>query len=69
MRITHFVVKHNDLPKDSKTSNALKHLGYISRVNRTMSGKEAEPKYIVINMDEPYIDEIIAVLKKHKNWG
>lgn len=36
---------------------------------RESEGKEPYPEYIVINTDEPYIQEIIDVLKKHNHWG
>jgi hypothetical protein len=32
-------------------------------------GKPATNKYIVINTDEPYIQEIIDIMKKHGHWG
>ncbi len=31
--------------------------------------KEKDHEYLVINTDEPYIDEVIEVLKKHGHWG
>jgi hypothetical protein len=36
---------------------------------RALNGKEMFNNYIVINTDEPYIDEIIAVMKAHGQWG
>lgn len=35
---------------------------------REYDGKEPHNNYLVINMDEPYTDEVIAILKKHGDW-
>ena len=35
---------------------------------RNDDGKKPFNNYIVINTDEPYIDEIIAVMKRHGHW-
>lgn len=32
---------------------------------RRKDGKSPYNSYIIINVDEPYIDEIVAVMKKH----
>lgn len=50
--------------KDGVTNAANK----IARL-RIIDGKDPVPEYIVINTDEPYIDEIIDVLKRHGHWG
>lgn len=39
------------------------------QASRKADGKEPCPEYIVINTDEPYINEIIDILKKHNAWG
>lgn len=39
------------------------------KAGRLADGKDPSPEYIVINTDEPYIDEIINVLKRHGHWG
>ena len=68
-RITHFVVKIDDVTNNSdETKKALEELSFVSRLNRTIQLKDPEPQYIVINTDEPYIDEIINVMKKHGHW-
>lgn len=36
---------------------------------RKKAGKATDNKYIVINTDEPYIDEVVAILKRHGHWG
>ncbi|WP_203362424.1 hypothetical protein [Bacillus sp. REN10] len=35
---------------------------------RQLDGKKPYNSHIVINTDEPYIDEIIAVMKKHGHF-
>jgi hypothetical protein len=36
---------------------------------RRMDGKTPFNNYVVINLDEPYIDEIIEIMKRHDHWG
>ena len=36
---------------------------------RRKDGKNSFNEYIVINTDEPYINEIIEILKKNGHWG
>ncbi len=36
---------------------------------RKQEGKQPFNSYIVINLDEPYIDEIIEIMKRHGHWG
>lgn len=31
--------------------------------------KQTPNEYLVINIDEPYIEEIVDILKKHGHWG
>lgn len=35
---------------------------------KELEGKK-ENTYLVINTDEPYADEIIEILKRHKHWS
>lgn len=35
---------------------------------REIEGKKPFNSYIVINLDEPYIDEIIEVMKRNGHW-
>lgn len=35
---------------------------------RKADGKDPYPEYIVINMDEPYVPEIIEIMKRHGQW-
>ena len=35
---------------------------------RKAIGKTSDNNYVVINTDEPYIDEIKAIMEKHGHW-
>ena len=70
MKITHTVFKNSDIvaacsPARIKTIELIASDVGNYRFN---TGRVPNPNYIVINMDEPYIDEIIAVLKQHGHW-
>lgn len=43
-------------------------LGKIE-VGRVSDGKKPYNNYVVINLDEPYIDEIVAIMKRNGHWG
>ncbi|MDY7043732.1 hypothetical protein RVS70_05885 [Virgibacillus sp. M23] len=36
---------------------------------RIENGKKPSNSYVVINLDEPYINEVIEILKNHGHWG
>lgn len=36
---------------------------------RYKDGKKPYNNYVVINLDEPYIDEIINIMKRNGHWG
>jgi hypothetical protein len=36
---------------------------------RVKDGKHPFNNYVVINLDEPYIDEIVEIMKRHGHWG
>ena len=36
---------------------------------RIEEGKTPYPKYLVINTEESYADEVIEILKRHDQWG
>jgi hypothetical protein len=67
----HIVIKFEDLKhinsifKIEMLKNDLKDI----RTGRKTEGKEPCPEYIVINTDEPYIQEVIEILKKNSHWG
>lgn len=38
-------------------------------IGRELEGKKPYNNYVVINLDEPYIGEIIDIMKRHGHWG
>lgn len=36
---------------------------------RIADGKKPFNNYLVINLDEPYADEVIEIMKRHGHWG
>lgn len=38
-------------------------------LGRKMSGKPTDNSYVVVNTDEPYVDNIIEIMKKNGHWG
>ncbi len=36
---------------------------------RKLDGKIPYNNYVVINLDEPYIDEVIEIMKRNGHWG
>jgi hypothetical protein len=67
----HIVIKIEDLTRINsmfKIAMLKNDLDDIAE-SRKAEGKEPTNEYIVVNTDEPYIEEIIEVLKKHNAWG
>lgn len=65
------VIKNEDVMKYALKPNMdyLKNLqNYIGK-RRQKEGKVPSNSYIVINLDEPYIDEIVEIMKRHGHWG
>lgn len=38
-------------------------------IGRDLDGKNPFNNYVVINLDEPYIDKIIEIMKHNGHWG
>lgn len=43
--------------------------GEIIKENREKDGKNPTPEYIVINLDEPYVEKVIKIMIENKHWG
>lgn len=70
MKMKFTVLKNEDigkLPYEQK-ANLSEIQEMVSR-NRIKEGKRGFPKYLVINTDEPYADEVINILKRNGHWG
>lgn len=39
------------------------------KIGRKAEGKNIDNKYLVINTDEPYVDEVIEIMKRNGHWG
>ncbi|AIW03561.1 hypothetical protein CPT_Moonbeam163 [Bacillus phage Moonbeam] len=65
------VLKNGDLDRylDDELEWDLYNIVQTIAAGRSIEGKVEDNHYIVVNKDEPYIDEVIAVLKKHGHWG
>ena len=67
-----FVLKNDDIEKALEDlpyiGNYLDDLTYRIREIKEDEGRSVNNEYIVINTDEPYIDEVIAIMKKHGHW-
>lgn len=68
---SHLVLKLDDIEKVliDKRKEQLADICRFIRDNRKIREKNPAPEYIVINTDEPYINDIIEILKKNGHWG
>lgn len=70
MKITHTVLKNEDVQKLSNHDQLiLKDIHLRIAHNRASEGKTTAPTHLVINTDELYAEEIIAILKRNGHWG
>ena len=69
MKITHYVIKIADTKKYLSLQERAEMSDILEKINagRDKNGRK-ENTYIVINTDEPYIQEIIDILKKYGHW-
>jgi hypothetical protein len=69
MEMKYTVIKNEDilsLPKGTVWMQSLNNICHAVNVNRLPKQPNT---YLVINTDEPYVDEIINILKRHGHWG
>lgn len=70
MKIKFTVLKNEDLGKLPFEQKAnLSEIQEMVMRNRISEGKRGVPRYLVINTDEPYADEVIEILKRNGHWG
>ncbi|RWR06734.1 hypothetical protein QNH23_06400 [Siminovitchia fortis] len=70
MKIKFVVLKKEDvyrLPAEQQAN--LGEVWQMIAENRKKEGKRGYPKYLVINTDESYADEVIEILKRNGHWG
>lgn len=71
MEITHLVWKLDDLAALQGFDQEIQALDRISQgigEYRESVGKNPDPTYVVINKDEPYIDEVTEIMKRNGHW-
>ncbi len=65
-----YVFKREDIKRCNPTLQKTIYLAALSiSANRASQGKNPNPEYLVINTDEPYVSEIIDILKRNGHWG
>lgn len=71
MEMKFTVVKNEDVEKhlDDRDKSELSRVLWKIEQGRYEEGKEAMNTYLMINTDEPYIPEIIDILKANGQWG
>jgi len=65
------VLKCEDVRKylDEEARFKLRMISLGICAGRTFDNKEADNRYLVINVDEPYAPEVVAIMKRHGHWG
>ncbi|MNO23016.1 hypothetical protein D3C76_128080 [compost metagenome] len=67
------IMKTEEVDKYFSNSQKFELVGMFETIDagRKADGKKpaSDNKYIVINTDEPYAQEIVEVLKRHGHWG
>jgi hypothetical protein len=69
MEMKYTVIKNEDLlslPKGDLWKLKLENITDMIDVHKE---RETSNTYIVINTDEPYVEEVISIMKKHGHWG
>lgn len=69
MKMKYTIIKNSDIERLPLAEKG--YLGVaLNWINnkRFIEGKK-ENKYIMINVDEPYAEEVIEIMKRHGHWG
>lgn len=71
MVMKYVVLKTDDCDKYLWESQKEQLSEIVKEINecREHDRKTTNNKYLVINTDEPYADEIIEIMKRHGHWG
>jgi hypothetical protein len=71
MKEKFIVIKNEDITKhlDVDQQMQLTSLLILIKIGRAKESKTINNKYLVINTDEQYTDEVIETLKKNGHWG
>ena len=62
------VLKVEDVLKATSASEGVVLEGITRKIEslRKKEGRNSDPKYYVVNQDEPYAEEVLNVIKKHE---
>ena len=65
------VLKNEDIEKYStcEQKDELFKIIYDIELGRFLDNKNPSNTYLIINTDESYADEVIAILKRNGHWG
>ncbi|MBX4152423.1 hypothetical protein K1X09_34565 [Paenibacillus lautus] len=73
MKNKFIVLKSEDAEKYLTTSEKYELVGMFEAIDagRKKDGKTpaSDNTYVVINTDEPYFNEVLAIMKEHGHWG
>jgi hypothetical protein len=71
MKMKFTVLKNEDIEKyvPQFMVKTLEDISKHIEDGRIKDGKSPNNTYIVINVDEPYAQEVIDILKRHGHWG
>lgn len=71
MEMKFTAIKNEDVEKylDTRDKSELSRILWKIEQSRYEEGKETTNTYLMINTDEPYISEIIDILKANGHWG
>lgn len=69
MKITHVVLKREDIEKycSDQQQESLKEIMDAVAAGRKADGKNPNAEYIVCNMDEPYADQVLSLIRRCEN--
>lgn len=65
------VIKHDDAVKylNDKDKADFNYLCNKVEMGRSRDGKRPVNAYLIVNVDEPYAEEVAAILKRNGHWG
>lgn len=71
MRAKFTVVKNDDIMNYLSRSDQRHLLNLLEKVEkgRAVSGEKIGHRYLIINVDEPYAEEVSAIMKNNGHWG
>lgn len=71
MKMKFTVIKNKDIEKYLSPIQQKQLVDLLEEIHsgRRLEGKSTDQKYLVINTDEPYTDQVIEILKRNGHWG